>query len=154
MKGNLFSGKASISPSKFSDFKRGKEQLLSARQLGMILPYMNIDTVWQSFCDTYNGILTLLESFDAWYLQTQQVSSQMADEWPKFIRKELDSVVSRAREDLKMMSVKREFAVSFYALAWSTVMSVTSSGEIQKVKLARTDKCRNLPATTIGRFRG
>jgi hypothetical protein len=152
-KGKLFGGKASITQSRFDQDQKGGDQLLEAREVGMIFTYMNLDTVWESFCDTYNGALDVLRRFDSWYQSYTGAVSTLADEWPKFIRSELDMVVTQARSDLKMMNVKRKFAGAAYTQRWGTIMAV-NGGEIQKVKLDRTDKCTNLPASTIGAFTG
>lgn len=153
MKGSLFGGSVSITQVRFGDIAAGAKQLLVARQLGLIFPYMNTDTVWQSFCDSYNGMLDLFEDFDTWYTGQTGANSNLAGEWPRFIRSELDMVVRRARDDLKIMNQRRKNAGLPYRALWQTVMAV-NGGEIQKVKLERTDKCRNLPASTVGLFTG
>lgn len=153
MKGSLFGGSVSITQVRFADIPAGAKQLLVARQLGLIFPYMNTDTVWQSFCDSYNGMLDLFEQFDTWYTGQTGVNPDLAGEWPRFIRSELDMVVKRARDDLKIMNQRRKSAGLPYRTFWQTVMAV-NNGEIQKVKLERTDKCRNLPASTVGPFTG
>ncbi|KAF2223854.1 hypothetical protein BDZ85DRAFT_296016 [Elsinoe ampelina] len=151
MKG-IFGGGVSISPAKFRSYQAGPDQLYAARQVGMIFTYLNLDTVWESFCDTYNGMLDLFGKFDQWY-NVPGDTSHLADEWPKFIRAELDRVVKTARSDLKMMDQQRGAAGALYATRWLAVMNV-ALGEIQKIKLERTDKCRNLPASTAGRYTG
>ncbi|KAF1937736.1 hypothetical protein EJ02DRAFT_426327 [Clathrospora elynae] len=89
-----------------------------------------MDTVWESFCDSYNGMYNLMKTFDTWYLGLTDTNSHLADEWPFYIRSELDMVVKQTRADLKI------------------------GGEIQKAKLERTDKCQNLPASNVGAFTG
>ena len=44
-------------------------------------------------------------------------------------------------------------AGTLYTSRWNTIMTV-NGGEIQKVRLERTDVCRNLPASTAGPFTG
>ncbi|KAI0123659.1 hypothetical protein BJ170DRAFT_659563 [Xylariales sp. AK1849] len=152
-KGQLFGGKVSVTQATFAGREKGAEQLLEARETGMIFPYMNDDDVWQSFCDSYNGILDVLTQFDGWYQDLTGADSFLADEWPKFIRSELDMAVTRARKDLKMMDQNREAAGILYTQRWATIMAV-NGGEIQKVKLDRVDICRNLPGTTVGPYTG
>jgi len=153
MKGRLFKGTVSMTSVKFAELEAGAEQLLAARQVGMIFTYMNHNEVWASFCETYNGILDRLEEADAWYKAKTGATSYLAEEWPKFVRQELDFVVERARMDLKMMNQNRKTAGAPYTAFWLTIMNIPA-GEIQKVKLERTDLCRNLPASTVGRYRG
>lgn len=146
MKGSLFKGNAALTEATFRGYSSGPDQLLAARQLGMVFTYMNMDTVWESFCDSYNGMLSAMEQFDIWYQDQTGTDSFLAEEWPAFIRSELDMVVKRARADLRMMNQAKDAAGVRFANFWSTVMST----EILKVKLERTDKCTNLPATTLG----
>lgn len=153
IKGSLFGGRVSITQARFGEYAAGAKQLLNARQTGMVFSYMNIDTVWESYCDAYNGILDRLEEFDTWYTGQTGVNPDLAGEWPRFIRSELDMVVTRARADLKLMNQVRKNAGVAYRALWQTIMAV-NGGEIQKVKLERTDKCRNLPASTVGPFTG
>jgi hypothetical protein len=149
----LFGGKPAVTIERFGSFAAGDAQLTIAREIGMIFTYMNLDTVWQSFCDTYNGILSNLEDFDTWYRGQTGAVSSLATDWPLFIRSELDMVVTNARNNLKLMYQNRKAAGVLFTNRWRTIMAV-NGGEIQKVKLDRTDKCRNLPASTVGLFTG
>jgi chitinase len=124
-----------------------------AREIRMIFTYMNLDPVWETFCDTYNGILTHLEAFDTWYPTVTGVQSSLATEWPLYIRRELNMVVTNVTSNLKVLNQFRKPAGALYTRRWNTIMAV-NGGEIQKVKLDRTDICRNLPASTLGPFTG
>lgn len=150
--GRLFDGSTAVSLPKFAGAAAGDEQLLMAREIGMVFAYMNLDTVWTSFCDVYNGILSLLTTFDDWYRRQTGDTSELRLEWPRFIRSELDMVVKSARDNLKALEQARKLSPLF-TLRWRTIMGV-ANGEIQKVKLGRTDKCMNLPPSTLGRYTG
>jgi hypothetical protein len=152
-KGFLFRGFRSITPATFAGYEAGAEQLLTAREIGYIFTYMNIDTVWESFCDSYNGMYNLMKTFDTWYRGETGVDSHLAEEWRLFIRSELDMVVKQARADLKSMDQLRKPAGIPYSNWWGNVMRV-NGGEIQKVKLDRTDKCQDLPPSTVGPYTG
>jgi chitinase len=153
MKGSLFTGKTAMTSVNFMSYAAGPEQLLAARQIGYIFTYMNTDTVWESFCDTYNGILAHLTAFDTYYPSVTGSPSNLAHEWPLFIRSELDMVVQQARDDLKMMNQMKSSTGLPFLVYWSLIMAI-NGGEIQKVRLARTDKCINLPASKVGAFIG
>lgn len=114
---------------------------------------MNIDTVWTSFCDSCNGILGLLEDFDTWHAGQTRAQNFPADDFPMFVRHELDRAVKQAHDDLKMMKNRRESAGVRYDAFWRSVMNV-NGGKIQEVKLTRTDQCRNSSASTVGPFTG
>jgi len=103
-KGRLFGGIVAVDTGKFATYNASDEQLLVAREISMIFTYMNIDTVWQSFCDAYNGIFAFLEKFDADYERLGGGStSVLAKEWPNYIRSELDRVIRDARTNLRLL---------------------------------------------------
>lgn len=59
-----------------------------ARRPGLIFPYMNTDTVWQSFRDSYNGMLDLFEQFDTWYTGQTGVNPNLSGGWVVEIHQE------------------------------------------------------------------
>lgn len=140
-KGTLFGGKQAIRSTIFMAASPGDEQITMAREIGFIFPYMNTDDVWQSFCASYNGMLTKIEGFDQWYQQKVGTSPNLAAEWPKFIRSELDLVVTNARANINLMNNLRSYAGVSYVLKWA-LLTTTS---LPTIKLSRTDYCRNLP---------
>lgn len=151
-KGRLFKDSRAMSMSTFGELEKGPEQLLAAREVGLIFPYLNHDEVWESFCDTYNGVLDHLVDFDSWYETKTGAPSNLRGEWPRFIRSELDMVVRKARLNVREMNLNRKSAGARYTGLWATMMGV--NGEMRKVKLERTDHCRNLPASTAGVWTG
>lgn len=152
-KGRLFRDVRAMGPGTFNGLSAGAEQLLAVREIGLIFPYMNHDTIWQGFCATYNAILDLMVRFDAWYQGQTGATSQLADEWPKFVRSELDMVVKRARDNIKELHSLRVQNISpVYARHWTRIMS--RGGEMSKVKLDRVDHCRGLPGTGVPAWTG
>ncbi|RSL95244.1 hypothetical protein CDV31_013975 [Fusarium ambrosium] len=109
-KGSYFQGNNGITQSTFNGLEKGAEQLKVVREIGMVFSYLNLDTVWDSYCDTYNGILHWLEEFDDWYPERTGAKSDLRNEWPKFIRDELDNIVNKARSNVKMMNQHRKDA--------------------------------------------
>lgn len=107
-KGRLMDGKTAVSMPKFATLDKSAEQLLAAREIGMVFLYLNHDEVWQSYCATYNGILDRMVEFDDWYKAQTGVDSKMREEWPKFIRSELDTAVHRARENIREINQNRK----------------------------------------------
>ncbi|KAF7554596.1 hypothetical protein G7Z17_g2800 [Cylindrodendrum hubeiense] len=146
-KGRLFRGFDAVGLTKFKKLAKGADQLLEARYIGMIFPYLNHDEVWESFCETYNAISVRLQDFDTWYEEETGAESNLADEWAKFVRSDLDMVVNKARTNLKMLYDKKKWAGAQYKILWDSMME--SSGDMRKVKLERTDYCKGLPATGI-----
>ncbi|KAF1988220.1 glycoside hydrolase family 18 protein [Aulographum hederae CBS 113979] len=152
-KGRLFTGHRPISDATFMSLDAGDAQFTVAKEIGMVFTYMNQNTVWESFCESYNGILNLLEEFDRWYpnaFGTQQNDvSRLAAEWPRYIRSELDMAVTLARASLSMMfdRYKRLGALP-YVPRWIRVMTPLV-GQISKIKLDRIDFCFALPRTGV-----
>jgi hypothetical protein len=63
---------------------------------GLVFSYMNDDTVWGMWCDTYKGIYDQLDRFDKWYVNNKGANDPdvtLADEWGKYNRVVLDSAV-------------------------------------------------------------
>jgi chitinase len=148
-KGRLFRGATAIGLTTFARFDAGDQQLVAARQVGMIFPYMNHNVVWRAFCDSYNGMLSQLEAFDTYYLSRNPGSpSNLAMEWPKYIRGELDRVVIDARTNIRLLDANKKLfgaGAIFATVNWPLMMTL----ELPKVKLDRTDLCRNLPPTAV-----
>lgn len=133
MKGNLFGGATSTSDSRFRALEAGAGQLLNVREVGIIFGYMSLDAVWDAYCDVYDGMLDLFETFDPWYKQQSQKTSDLAGLWPKFIREELDMIVKRGRDDMKRMNNMRKPAANHDAL-WDIIMKGPNA-EMHKVRL-------------------
>lgn len=147
-KGRMFRGYQPVSADNFGTKEAGDEQLLVARELGMVFTYMNNDEVWESFCDAYNGILTQMTKFDNW-MNTERnphtnAPSNLAAEWPRFVRQELDAVVTLGRTSWQNLYTWKKRAV-----AWDARWLIMRTVEVPKIKLDRTDKCTNLPATNV-----
>lgn len=128
--GRLFDGSTAVSLPKFAGAVAGDEQLLMAREIGMVFAYMNLDTVWTSFCDVYNGILSLLTTFNDWYRRQTGDTSELRLEWPRFIRSELDMVVKSARDNLKALEQARKLSPLF-TLRWRTIIGVAKRRDIE-----------------------
>ena len=109
-KGRMFGGAQPVSATTFGNKAAGDEQLLVARELGMVFSYMNNNVVWGAFCASYNAILQDMQTFDNWINNQQPpgsyigAPSNMADEWPKYVRSELDNVVNLGRSGWRNMN--------------------------------------------------
>lgn len=153
MKGRLFGGKSSVTKDSFDKRDAGADQLLVGRELGMIFGYMDQLEIWDAFCSSYNAMLDWMVKFDAWYLKEAKKKSDLASEWPKFIRSELDMVVRKAREDMRLMYRTRDTtAPAVFSKLWDAMVK-DSTAESRKIKLERIGKCRNLPASTVGAWK-
>ncbi|SPJ91021.1 uncharacterized protein FTOL_13423 [Fusarium torulosum] len=148
MKGSLFGGSKTTTDATFDKLAAGAEQLLQAREVGLIFGYMGRDEVWGAFCDSYNGILDLMALFDAWYLKKSTNTSDLAAQWVKFIRSELDMVAKQAQDDVKRLYGRKKSASKKYDDFWEVVMKGPTA-EMNKVKLDKISTCKKLPAITV-----
>lgn len=154
-KGRLFSGAVAVSSAKYDNLTSDDLQFMVLREVGMIFTYLNRAEVWDSFCSTYNGILDRLEEFDTYYnnkLNDQNqlgADSNLAVEWPKHVRAELDMVVKGALTNIEMFNSRKKAVNPVWLSRWSralTGLGLPPGGkQLQKIALNRIGKCRNLP---------
>ncbi|KAF5974968.1 glycoside hydrolase family 18 [Fusarium coicis] len=148
MKGALFKGISTTTSASFAQLEAGAEQLLHVRELGFVFGYMGRDDIWGAFCDSYNGILDLMETFDTWYFKESKSTSDLAAQWVSFIRSELDMVSRQARADVKSMYRQKKPAGKNYEDFWEVMMKGPTA-EMTKVQLNKIGKCKKLPASTV-----
>ncbi|TVY74071.1 Chitotriosidase-1 [Fusarium oxysporum f. sp. cubense] len=80
------------------------EQLQLVKEHGLLFNYMNHEDVWEMWCDTYNAMRVHLVEFDKWYPKSKgDPDVTLADEWDKYHRVALDSIVLRSRETWKWL---------------------------------------------------
>lgn len=77
---------------------------------GLIFTYLDQQTVWDSFCGTYEAIYDLMGQFDSWYDLNRNGAIQISlqSEWKTYIRTALDSVVLRGREMFDWMNHNKQ----------------------------------------------
>jgi hypothetical protein len=86
------------------------------------------------------AFMPLLEEFDAWYPDVTGTDSHLADEWPLFVRSDLDMVARQAHADLKMMDQGRTSLVSLmFMLYWTQIMAIIGG-----------DNWRRYPESQVG----
>ncbi|KAF5557753.1 glycosyl hydrolase family 18 [Fusarium napiforme] len=139
MKGALFKGISTTTTASFAQLEAGAEQLLHVRELGFVFGYMGRDDIWGAFCDSYNGILDLMETFDTWYLKESKSTSDLAAQWVSFIRSELDMVARQAQADVRSMYRQKKPAGKKYEDFWEVIMKGPTA-EMTKVKLNKIGK--------------
>ncbi|KAH7227281.1 hypothetical protein B0J15DRAFT_556340 [Fusarium solani] len=75
------------------------EQLQLVKEIGLLFNYMNHDDVWDVWCDTYNAMRVHLDEFDKFYPKGQNDPDvALVDEWDKYNRAALDSIVACTRK--------------------------------------------------------
>ncbi|KAJ6001245.1 hypothetical protein N7522_006472 [Penicillium canescens] len=107
-KGILFSGKSND----MDVFKRmtADQQVLSAKELGMVFNYMNEPVVWSKFCATYEAIYDLLGQWQTYYNNNPNAPlpqglnlPDLQDEWKTYINTALDQIVSNGKSTFNQM---------------------------------------------------
>ncbi|KAL3479632.1 hypothetical protein BJX99DRAFT_255358 [Aspergillus californicus] len=79
-------------------------QLQSAKEMGMIISYLNDQEVWDKFCGTYEAIYDHFGTWDNWHRLAGYPAGQivsMQGEWREYIRVVLDSFILRAKATYK-----------------------------------------------------
>ncbi|KAJ5085780.1 hypothetical protein N7532_010551 [Penicillium argentinense] len=101
------------------------QQILAAKELGMVFNYMNEDVIWDKFCDTYEAMRDLLGDFQAFYRSNPSPNLPQANlpdlqkEWENFIHASLEQIVHNGRvsfdsmRDNKYVDVVAKFASWF-----------------------------------------
>lgn len=73
----------------------------------MLFSYWNHPEVWQSFCDSYNGMCDVLLQFDNWYTANQG-PSDLAGQWKKFNQLELKRIVEKGKASAQYLKESRK----------------------------------------------
>jgi hypothetical protein len=86
------------------------QQILSAKELGMVFNYMNEQVVWDKFCATYEAIYTLLGQWQTYYNNNPNAPlpqglnlPNLQDEWKLYINTALDLIVANGKSTFSQM---------------------------------------------------
>lgn len=147
LKGTLFGGGVFQMRSDFDTLQPGDEQIMHAKRLGMIFAYMNHPDIWQSFCDSYNGMLTVLMAFQLDYnTANPQDRLDFVDKWQSFVRSELKRVVERGQAAaMSMYNGKKDSGDRWnfwWTAKWWTIYKLPFANQYSYIALDRT--CQNL----------
>ncbi|EXL68538.1 hypothetical protein FOPG_15425 [Fusarium oxysporum f. sp. conglutinans race 2 54008] len=77
------------------------EQWMTVKEIGLTFSYMNNDTIWGMWCDTFVGVYDRLDDFDLWYTVNKGPNDPdvtLAEEWGRYNRIVLDSAVRIYRD--------------------------------------------------------
>ncbi|KAI1340016.1 hypothetical protein F5Y15DRAFT_423445 [Xylariaceae sp. FL0016] len=155
MKGALFAGNRAISPepaSMYHTLMTPEAQLLAVKDFGMVFNYMNNVNIWDKFCRTFEGIYTHMDDFDSWYSgqvlhnDAPDHGVSLADEWAKFIRVTLDSMVLRSRILFQILKDTRigKGSATHWEDIWTSIQMTANENVFQ---LPRT--CAHLAGSAV-----
>jgi len=147
MKGQISRFVSTVNQNKFNGKEAGDEQLLYAKNFGMIFSYWNINEIWNSWCLSYNGILDVLQDFDRdWALNNPHDPLSLATEWQVFILFELDAIVTNSRRQaMTMYNSKKPVGGTWgrwWDLKWWMVYKAPLVNQYSYISLSKT--CRRL----------
>ncbi|KAF5594009.1 uncharacterized protein FSUBG_9582 [Fusarium subglutinans] len=129
------------------------QQWSTVKEIGLTFNYLNNDTIWDMWCDTYSGVYDWLEKFDQFYTVVKGPGDpdvSLAEEWGKYNRVVLDSAVKingdgwdwafeNRHTNNPAMRFSREEAI------WQAIRARNPKADVFHLKKS----CRNLPPTTI-----
>ncbi|PKK46869.1 hypothetical protein CI102_8377 [Trichoderma harzianum] len=96
-KGSIFQGTKVVDMTKFKQ-QTAEEQLLVAKEVGLVFTYLNTPEIWDMFCASYEAMYQHMGFYDSWYsVNGPGIVINFQAEWKKFIRTALDAAVTRAR---------------------------------------------------------
>ncbi|KAH0528005.1 hypothetical protein TsFJ059_002919 [Trichoderma semiorbis] len=96
-KGSVFQGTKVVDMTKFKQ-QTAEEQLLVAKEVGLVFTYLNTPEIWDMFCASYEAMYQHMGFYDSWYsVNGPGIVINFQAEWKKFIRTALDAAVTRAR---------------------------------------------------------
>ncbi|KAF4414954.1 glycoside hydrolase family 18 [Fusarium acutatum] len=94
-KENVFDLSKCYSTSKYKKMSTD-EQWSTVKEIGLTFNYLNNDTIWGMWCDTFVGVYDWLDYFDKYYALVKGLGDpdvSLAEEWGKYNRVVLDSAV-------------------------------------------------------------
>ncbi|KAJ4094417.1 hypothetical protein NW760_012753 [Fusarium oxysporum] len=149
-KENVFDLSKSYSQNKYIRMSTD-EQWMTVKEIGLTFNYINDDTIWGMWCDTFTGVYDRLDRFDKWYTVIKGPNDPdvtLAEEWGKYNRIVLDSAVRIYREGWDWTYKNRR--TNNIALWWTG-----EERNWRNIRTGNTDVfhlkklCPNLPPTTI-----
>ncbi|RSL67275.1 hypothetical protein CEP53_003068 [Fusarium sp. AF-6] len=125
------------------------EQLQLVKESGLLFSYMNHDDVWDMWCDTYNAMRDHLAEFDKFYPKGKDDPDvALVDEWDKYHRAALDSIVLQARESWDWLYDNRRskgLPMTGIEAMWRTNRILNTKANTFHLK----KPCRNLPVSAV-----
>ncbi|KAL7959945.1 hypothetical protein V8C34DRAFT_92673 [Trichoderma compactum] len=88
-----------------------EEQLLVAKEVGLVFTYLNTPEIWDMFCASYEAMYQHMGNYNSWYSANGPgIAIDFQAEWKKFIRTALDAAVTRARTAFDNMYQQHKYA--------------------------------------------
>ncbi|KAG5764748.1 hypothetical protein H9Q72_007164 [Fusarium xylarioides] len=151
-KENLFALAKSYKPSLYP-YMTTDEQWATVKEIGLTFSYMNNDTIWGMWCDSYKGVYDRLDQFDKWYAVHKSANDPdvtLAEEWGKYNRVVLDSAVRIYRDGWDWTFQKRRTNNAAQRFSpeeaqWQAIRARNPKASVFHLKKS----CPNLPPTTI-----
>ncbi|KAF5647005.1 uncharacterized protein FTJAE_1836 [Fusarium tjaetaba] len=151
-KENVFALAKSYKPSIYP-YMTHDQQWATVKEIGPTFSYMNNDTIWGMWCDSYKGVYDRLDKFDQWYTVHKSPNDPdvtLAEEWGKYNRVVLDSAVRiyRVGWDWTFQNRRTNNAAQRFSpeeAQWQAIRARNPPASVFHLKKS----CPNLPPTTI-----
>ncbi|KAM0342048.1 hypothetical protein ACHAPU_009776 [Fusarium lateritium] len=149
-KENVFDLANSYSPTVYNAMSTD-EQWITVKEIGLTFSYMNDDTIWGMWCDTFKGVYDRLDRFDKWYTVVKGPNDPdvtLAEEWGKYNRILLDSAfhIYRAGWDWTYDNRRTKgLALTPEEGRWRLIRILNGNTNVFHLKKLGT----NLPRTTV-----
>ncbi|KAL6690469.1 glycoside hydrolase family 18 protein [Trichoderma pleuroticola] len=121
-KGGIFMGNKVVDMKKFKQ-QTAEEQLLVAKEVGLVFTYLNSPEIWDMFCASYEAMYDHMGFYDSWYsVNGPGIVINFQAEWKKYIRAALDAAVTRSRTAFDNMYQQHKYAPlasQFWQAWWS-----------------------------------
>ncbi|KAJ8110045.1 hypothetical protein OPT61_g7002 [Boeremia exigua] len=148
MKGSLSGWDTAANTATFDNLQAGDEQLMYVKEFGMVFAYWNLPEIWNSYCDSYNGMRDVLAEFDRnWNLAHANDPSDLMTQWETWNRNNLKTIALNGRMQALSLYNRRKQIGGLYGAWWSAKWWLVFSaplGQSQYAYIALDRTCRNL----------
>jgi hypothetical protein len=147
MKGTLAGHNTAANVNTFDALQAGDEQLMYVKEFGMIFAYWNIPEIWNSFCDSYNGMRDVLINFDrSWNSAHATDKSDLAGQWATWNRDNLRIIAQKGRDQAMSLYNRRKQVGGVYGAWWTAkwwAVFQVPFGQSQYAYIKLNRSCRN-----------
>ncbi|UKZ58865.1 uncharacterized protein TrAtP1_000187 [Trichoderma atroviride] len=147
-KGRMFQGHRIVIDDNYK-LQTQQEQLLVAKEVGMIFNYFNTKEVWDMFCASYEAMYDHMGAFNTFYARQGQAVTipDLQTEWEEFVRTTLDNIVTRSLTAFDMMYENRRAGTSFFSTIFPIAWLYNKYWNRGSIRLTGT--CPHLGATRV-----
>lgn len=131
----------------YNSLLAGDEQLTYLREFGYIFAYWNHDDIWGSWCDSYRGILSVLQQFDSGNGGLGPTPANLASKWATHVRRDLNIIARIGNAYVDNLYNQRKSVGGIWKFWWDAKWYATLYAPlINNKSYIKFDKtCQGLP---------